>query len=126
MVRFKTVKYKHYRKARALMLRENNGEDVEEEYLSYAISMVAEWDFVDAETGKELPVSTKSIDEISLNQIIEISTLFNQQFGDMAATVPKATAEPSHSTSTPLSQEESPEETSPTGYQPLYSPESSE
>lgn len=107
MVKFRTLKYKHYREAKKLQAREIAGEDVEEEYLSYAISMVAEWDFIDDDAGEPLPTEASSIDELSLEQVNELSTLFNRKFGDMGA-VPKTNAEPSPSTSTPSSQIESP------------------
>ena len=122
MVRFKTIKYKHYRKARQLTAREDAGEDVEEEYLSFALSMVAEWDFVDEETGSSLPVGAKSLDELSLGQMVEVSTLFNRKFGDMSS-VPKASAEPSLSISMPSSQNEN-QGTLQSGSQSSFSPES--
>lgn len=122
MVRFKTIKFKHYRKARELMTREETGEDVEVEYLIYAISMVAEWDFVDDETGKALPLEGKSIGEMSMDQIKEVSSLFNQQFGDMSQ-VKKTNSGPSPSTSTPSKPVENQQPTPLSGFTPSSLPE---
>lgn len=106
MVRFKTVKFKHYRKARELTAREKAGEDIEVEYLTFAVLMVEEWDFKDEETGDPLPLDTTSLDELTLEQMEELATLFNRKFAKVS-TIPKATAEPSLSTLTPSNQEES-------------------
>lgn len=121
MVRFKSIKFKHYRRARELMEREESGEDVEVEYLTYAISMVAEWDFMDDETGFPLLPEAGSIDEMSLEQIREISKLFNQNFGELSG-VKKTNGGVSPSTSTPSKPDVSQAQTPPSGYIPLYSP----
>lgn len=97
MVKFKTLKYKHYRQARALAANEDATED---EHISFVLSMVAEWDFVDTETGVPLPVGVASMDELIIEQMNEVTTLFNQQ---ISLTVPKATAGQSRSTSMPSS-----------------------
>lgn len=122
MVRFKTIKFKHYRQAQELNKRIDAEEATEEEVLRFALSLVAEWDFVDADTGK--PLSIDELDELSMDQCKEVNQLFAQKMG-VTAEIPKASGGNSPSTSTPLNQVESPE-TSPTGYIPLYSPENSE
>lgn len=106
------------------MLREEAGEDVEIEYLTYAVSMVAEWDFVDDETNKPIPIVAGSIDELSMEQVNELSALFNQNFGEMSE-VKKTTDGPSHSISTMSSPGVS-LEPGQSGYKSLYSPEDSE
>ena len=73
MVRFKTVKPKHCRRARNL---------TETEYLGYAIKLVAEWDFVNEETGDAIPISPQSVKEMSSTQIEELSTSFDVTFGE--------------------------------------------
>lgn len=100
MVRFKTVKFKHYRKARALTAREDAGEDIEAEYLTFVISMTEEWDFEDEETGELLSVDVSSLDELTLEQMNELAGTFNSQFGDMSQ-VKKTIDEPLPSTSMP-------------------------
>jgi hypothetical protein len=105
MVRFKTIKFKHYRKARALTAREEEGENIDTEYLTFAISLVAEWDFVDEETGEALPIEAASLDELSLEQMTELASLFNRKFGDLSA-VKKTTDAPSPSILIPSNLEE--------------------
>lgn len=108
MVVFKTLKFKHYRKSMGLRTRENAEEDVYVEYLAFAVSMVAEWDFVNEDTGEPLLANKDAVDELSLPQVKELAILLNRAFSEMSQ-VPKTNAEPSPSASTPLSQVESPE-----------------
>ena len=96
MVRFKTIKFKHYRQAEKINARVDSGEATEEEVLRFALSLVAEWDFVDADTGDHLPVG--ELDELSLEQVREVNALFAREMG-VASEVPKATSESSPSTS---------------------------
>ncbi len=110
MVRFKTVKYKHFRQAKALIKKDAS----EEEHFAFVISMVDEWDFVDAETKKALPAELASMDELTIDQFNEAMELFNQEMG-FVTTVKKTKDVPSSSTSSPSNKEESPEAPSPTG-----------
>ena len=121
MVKFKTIKFKHYRHARELMARDDSGEDVEVEYLTYAISVVDEWDFIDDETKEDVPVAASSIDEMSLAQIKEVCGLFNQIFSQKSG-VKKRNDGPSYSTLTPSKPDASQAPTPQSGYIPLYSP----
>jgi len=110
VVRFKTVKYKHYRQAKALI----ESDATEEEHFAFVIKMVDAWDFKDAETGKALPAELASMDELTIDQFNRVMELFNQEMG-FVTKVKKTTGAPSSSTSSPSNKEESPEETSPTG-----------
>jgi len=110
MVRFKTVKYKHYRQAKALI----ESDATEEEHFAFVIKMVDEWDFKDEETGDALPAELASMDELSIDQFNEVMELFNQEMG-FVTKVKKMNDAPSSSTSSPSSKEESPGEISPTG-----------
>ena len=95
MVLFKTVKYKHYRIASEIDERIDSGEATDDEILRFALSLVAEWDFVDADTGE--PLALDELDELSLDQCREVNELFGRQMG-VAAEVPKQNGEPSSST----------------------------
>lgn len=117
MVRFKVVKYKHYRKACELI----ESDAPEAEHFAFVISMVEEWDFKDAETGKALPAEFSSMDELSIDQFNEAMELFNQEMG-LATKVKKTNGGSSSSTLTPSSPDVSQAQTHPTGYIPLYSP----
>jgi len=110
MVRFKTVKYKHYRTAKALI----ESDASEEEHFAFVISMVEEWDFKDEETGEALPAEMASMDEMTIKQFNEVMELFNQEMG-FVTKVKKTTGALSSSTSSPSNKVESLEETSPTG-----------
>lgn len=95
MVLFKTVKYKHYRIASEIDERIDQGEATDDEVLKFALSLVAEWDFVDADTGE--PLALDELDELSIEQCREVNDLFGRQMG-VAAEVPKQNGEPSSST----------------------------
>jgi len=111
VVRFKVVKFKHYLDAKALIAKDAS----EEEHFAFVISMVDEWDFVDAETGKALPAELASMGELSIDQFNEAMELFNQEMG-LITTVKKTIGEPSSSTSSPSNKEEIPPgETFPSG-----------
>ena len=110
MVRFKVVKYKHFRQATELI----ESDASEAEHFAFVISMVDGWDFKDAETGKALPAELASMDELSIDQFNEVMELFNQEMG-FVTKVKKTSGGPSSSTSSPSSKVESPGETSPTG-----------
>ncbi|MCK5307180.1 MAG: hypothetical protein KAJ73_01080 [Zetaproteobacteria bacterium] len=95
MVRFKTVKFKHYRQAQGINKRIESEEATDEEILRFALSLVAQWDFVDGDTGEPLEIG--ELDELSMEQCREVNELFAQVMG-VTAEVPKASDEPSSST----------------------------
>ena len=95
MVRFKTVKYKHYRIAEEINERIEKEEATDEEVLKFALSLVAEWDFVDGDTDE--PLELDELDELSMEQCREVNELFAQKMG-VTAEVPKASDEHSSST----------------------------
>ena len=95
MIRFKTVKFKHYRQAQEINERIDAGKATDEEVLKFALSLVAEWDFVDGDTGE--PLALDELDELSMEQCREVNELFARQMG-VAAEVPKASDEASSST----------------------------
>lgn len=74
MITFKTLKYKHYKKANELR---DNGAG-ESELLEFAISLIKEWDFVDVETNESL--TFENTDELSIDQINEIFVSFSEAF----------------------------------------------
>ena len=127
-VKFKTIKYKHYRKGLKMTAEVDETEDVPESdriemqdrHFRFLLGLVKYWDFVDADTGETLPVGEDSIDELSMEQLNEITTIFNKQFED-DATVPKETAGRSPSTSTRKDQVEILQrQTDLTGYRPSF------
>jgi hypothetical protein len=89
VVKFKTIKFKHYRRANELDRQIDAGVADDEDVIRFAVSMVQDWDFVDAETGEPLPVG--EIDELTREQFNEVLTLFRRQFGT-EGTVPKENA----------------------------------
>jgi len=97
MVQFKTLKFKHYREAQAINARIESGEATEEDVLRFALSLVSDWDFTDAETGEALPIG--ELDELSLDQCAEVNGAFAQKMG-VTAEVKKVSGEQSPSTST--------------------------
>ena len=121
-IKFKNLKLKHYRKAQEINARIDADEANEMDIIEFAISLVASWDFIDADTGERLRQS--DMEELSTDQIEELLNSFSEEFAGAMAAVPKANAEPSPSTSPPERQVENPE-SPPTGYTPLYSPEDS-
>jgi hypothetical protein len=95
MITFRTLKLKHYRRAQKIYARiaSEDAEDVE--IVEFAASLVASWDFKDADTGEDLALS--DLDELSTPQIEELLTHFAEEFtGSMS--VPKGSAEHSPST----------------------------
>ena len=95
MVLFKTVKYKHYRIASEIDERIDSGEATDDEILRFALSLVAEWDFVDGDTGE--PLELDELDELSMEQCREVNELFARKMG-VTAEIPKANEEHSSST----------------------------
>lgn len=97
MVKFKPLKFKHFRQARELNSRIDAGEADDADILLFAASLVEEWDFVDVETGKAIPLG--EIDELTLDQCAQINTEFARKMG-VSAEVPKESAGQSPSTLT--------------------------
>ena len=95
MVRFKTIKFKHYRIAQQINDRIDSGEATEEEVLRFALSLVEAWDFVDAETGQ--PLAHGELDELSIDQCREVNNLFAREMG-VTVEIPKESGAPSSST----------------------------
>ena len=108
MVRFKTIKFKHYRQAQELRKLIEAKEAKDEDILLFSLSLVKTWDFVDEETGEALPPGLESLDELSMAQCGEVNLLFAEEIQGKVKAVPKTNAEPSSSTSMPSSQDESP------------------
>lgn len=98
MIKFKTLKFRHYREAQALNKRIEAEEASDEDVLLFALALVEEWDFVDADTGE--PLALGELDELSLEQCGELNREFARRLG-VAAEVPKKNDVPSSSTSTP-------------------------
>ena len=118
MIKFKVIKYKHYRRALELTAREDEDDaTAEDEHFRFLLSLVEEWDFVDEETGDPLAPGVESIDELTIPQMNEVTTVFNQIFSK-ATSVPKANAGNSPSTSMQLDQVENQGQPL-TGYPPL-------
>lgn len=113
MIKFKTLKYKHYKWAQTIYEGLDDNEAVLDDIVKFAAMLVAEWDFVDGDTGESLPPGDKEvIDELSLEQFKELFREFNAKMGfdvrladengpaDQAQSeveIPKASAEPSPS-----------------------------
>ena len=117
-IEFKVIKYKHYRRALELTSREDEDDPTaEDEHFRFLLSLVAEWDFVDEETGEPLAPGVESIDELTIPQMNEVTTAFNRIFSQ-ATIVPKANAGRSASISMQLDQVENQEKPL-TGYPPL-------
>ena len=94
---FKTLKYKHFKRALELNRQIEAGEVDEDVILQFVVSLVDKWDFVDVETDK--PLSFDDIDEMSLDQYNQLMEMFNAKMG-VANEVPKASGEQSPSGST--------------------------
>ena len=108
MVLFKTIKFKHFRKAGELRSLIEAKEARDEDILLFSLSLVKSWDFVDEETGDPLPPGPESLDELSMTQCAEVNLLFAAEVEGKVKAIPKTNAGPSSSTSTPSSQDESP------------------
>lgn len=122
MVEFKTIKYKHYRRAMELMAREEvDDAEAEEEHFCFLLGLVKEWDFVDGDTKELLPVGVQSLDELTIEQLNEMTEIFNTKFLSVAG-VKKTSNGPSSSTLMPSRPDASPQPKPQSGYKPLYSP----
>lgn len=109
MIKFKIIKYKHYLEAVRLTNLTDAGTNVEDEHFRFLLGQVSEWDFKDAETGESLPVGVVSIDELTIVQLNEVTSRFNELF-IAKTTVPKTNAGYSPYTSTtPKPEEKTPE-----------------
>lgn len=89
MVVFRTLKFKHYRKAVDLDKQIKAKKADEIAVLEYAADLVVKWDFLDVDTGDAIPVG--ELDELSPDQIEELLSTFEHGF-DRATEVPKKTA----------------------------------
>ena len=95
MIRFKTVKFKHYRIANEINERIEKDEATDEEILRFALSLVAEWDFVDGDTDE--PLEIDELDELSMEQCREVNEKFARVMG-VTAEVKKVSDDLSSST----------------------------
>ena len=95
MIKFKALKFKHYREAQAINRLIDAGEAVDEDVFRFAVSLIEEWDFVDVETGQAIPL--REIDELSLKQCAEINSAFAGAMGVAGDAVPKVSDAPSSS-----------------------------
>lgn len=91
MIKFKTLKYKHQKRAAELSAQVEAGTASDDDVLGFVLGLVDSWDFADAETGEPLPVDTGIMGEISLPQYNELMAAFNAQMG-IDSDVPKASA----------------------------------
>jgi hypothetical protein len=80
VIKFKPLKYKHFLAAQELYRKIDAGQAGEHDVLVYELSLIAEWDFVDAETGEALPIAQESLGELSLAQYREMIHFFNSEF----------------------------------------------
>ncbi len=117
MVKFKVIKYKHYLKAVEITKRVGTGEATPDESVQYIARMVKECDFLDVETGEPLAVGIESLGELSLEQMNEMTELFNLRMSTKD-TVPKASAERLPSSLIEPSQEQKTLENTLTGFPP--------
>jgi len=97
MIKFKTLKFKHYREAQAINERVESGEATDEDVLRFALALVDAWDFTDADTGEPLPIG--ELDELSLDQCAKVNGEFARLMG-VSVEVKKTNGEPLPSTST--------------------------
>ena len=72
MVKFKTIKYKHVRRARELLAQVGS----EEEETALIMSLVDDWDYKDEDSGEKIPPG--SPDELSVDQYNEVVLLFER------------------------------------------------
>lgn len=104
MIVFKTLKFKHSRRAGELQKAYRNEDADIEDVVTFASSLVAKWDFLDVETGEELHPG--ELDELSDPQVEELMEEFAKVF-KKTEPVPKVNAEPSPSILMPLTPAES-------------------
>jgi hypothetical protein len=117
MVKFKVIKYKHYLEAVRLTNLTDAGTDVEDEHFRFVLEQVSEWDFKDVETEEPLPPGVDSIAELTIIQLNELTSRFNELFV-AKTTVPKTNAGYSPYTSTTSKPEEKTPATSQSGSTP--------
>lgn len=94
MVKFKTIKYKHYLEAIDI---KNDPEKTDREYEKFVFSLVENWDFKDIETGELIPPGEPN--ELTIDQFTEVIQRFNGTFG-ASSHVKKTSDRPSSSGST--------------------------
>lgn len=90
MINFKCIKFRHITIATRLQKKDLESEADWAEFFAFVIDLVADWDFLDSETGDILPVTIESIDEMIQDQLSELVRLFNQEFAQakLARTTP--------------------------------------
>jgi hypothetical protein len=92
MITFKTIKFKHFRRAQELRKLIEAEEATDEDILRFGLDLVKSWDFKDEETGKPLPPGVESLDELSMPQCAEVNLLFAEEIQGKVPDVPKASA----------------------------------
>ena len=89
MITWKTIKYRHLEMLRDLRGKIAKKELTDRDAVLFMLSLVREWDFLDADTDQ--PLGLDGPDELSLPQYKELCDSFNEQVGSKVI-VPKATA----------------------------------
>lgn len=77
MINWRIVKYKHIQDAKELLRAADD-----DACFSFIIGLVADWDFVDSDTGELLPVSNEALGELSIEQFETLTESFNREFRD--------------------------------------------
>lgn len=101
MIKFRTIRYGHYRQAYKLF---PDGKldmadiETQDKIVNFAKELVTEWDFIDPDTKEPVPLSV-GIVELTIEQVTELLDWFNTTF--KAVEVPKASGELSSSILTP-------------------------
>lgn len=99
MVRFKTLKYKHFRRAQEILVEIKAGTATDLAADQFVVQLIEDWDYTDIETGQAIPIG--ELGELSLEQYTECMEAFNTRM-TQASNIPKVNASPSPSGSTPL------------------------
>jgi hypothetical protein len=103
-VTWKTLRYGDYKRAKKMYGNLVPKEGKEDEYdedaaldnvMEFTISLLTDWNFVDADTGEPLDLTPEVLVRLSLDQFIALFNLFSRKFGlkgislgDDAATTP--------------------------------------
>jgi hypothetical protein len=91
VIKWKAIKYRHLESLRDLKSKIAKKELKDKDAVIFMLSLVAEWDFLDADTGQALPFDAP--DELSIPQYKELCDTFNDQVGSKVI-VPKTSALP--------------------------------
>ena len=89
MITWKTIKYRHLESLRDMRGKIDKKDLKDRDAVLFMLSLVAEWDFLDADSGQ--PLGLDDPDELSIPQYKELCDSFNEQVGSKVV-VPKATA----------------------------------